>query len=167
MTDRWIIRTAEERDLPFLREMLYEAAAVAPSVREMAPDAALALSELRKYAEGWGRSGDAAVVAADPSGRRLGAAWYRLFPVDAPGYGFVSADVPELSIAVAPEARGRGVGGALLAALMDAARAQGCRALSLSVDRGNPARRLYERHGFRDAGVSGLEDSSVTLLAEL
>lgn len=167
MTAAWIIRTAEERDLPFLREMMYEAAAVAPSVREMDPDAALALPELRKYVEGWGRPGDAAVVAVDPSGRRLGAAWCRLFPADAPGYGFVSADVPELSIAVAPEARGRGVGGALLAALKQTARAQGYRALSLSVDRGNAARRLYERQGFRDVGVSRPEDSSVTLLAEL
>jgi hypothetical protein len=31
----------------------------------------------------------------------------------------------------------------------------------------NPARRLYERHGFRDAGVSPPEETSVAMVAEL
>ena len=46
------------------------------------------------------------------------------------------------------------MGRALLEALLTTARAQGYRALSLSVDRENPALRLYERVGFHDAGVS-------------
>jgi hypothetical protein len=36
--------------------------------------------------------------------------------------------------------------------------------LCLSVAWKNPATRLYLRYGFRDAGVSGPQDSSVTLL---
>ena len=43
---------------------------------------------------------------------------------------------------------GPGVGGTLLRALMDVARSEGFDALSLSVECGNPAVRLYERHGF-------------------
>jgi len=59
------------------------------------------------------------------------------------------------------------VGGALLGALLDEARAQGYAALSLSVNRQNPARALYERHGFRDAGVSLPDDISVTMVVTL
>jgi ribosomal protein S18 acetylase RimI-like enzyme len=69
-------------------------------------------------------------------------------PEDAPGYGFVAPEVPELSMGVAAAFRGRGVGGALLEALLERAIAEGVGALSLSVEDGNPAVRLYERHGF-------------------
>ena len=67
----------------------------------------------------------------------------------APGYGFVDEETPELAVAVVPNARGKGVGTALLTALLDRARADGYAALSLSVDRANEgAIALYEQHGF-------------------
>ncbi|UJJ60122.1 MULTISPECIES: GNAT family N-acetyltransferase [Rhodanobacter] len=57
------------------------------------------------------------------------------------------------SLATAPEARGQGVGAALLAAVADAARRRGSRALKLEVRTDNAAAiRLYERHGFRRIG---------------
>ena len=158
------IRLAQPDDVHFLRDMCWEAVAVAPVMRALGKEAALNRPENRKYLAGWGPPSDAAVVAVDDAGRRLGAAWYRRFPADAPGYGFVAADVPELGIGVAPVARGKGIGGALLAALLAHARETGERALSLSVDRQNPARTLYERHGFRDAGISEPDDSSVTMI---
>lgn len=50
-----------------------------------------------------------------------------------------------------PAARGRGLGGALLAAACDWARAQGAAIARLEVNRHNPrARALYLRNGFRD-----------------
>lgn len=52
-------------------------------------------------------------------------------------------------LAVAPEARGRGIGGALLAHAEAEARRDGLARLALDVIENNPARRLYERHGFR------------------
>jgi ribosomal protein S18 acetylase RimI-like enzyme len=161
------IRPVTPDDLPFLRDMGWEAAAVAPEMRAMGRDAALAIPSIRKYLDGWGRLGDAGVIAIDEGGARLGAAWYRLFPADDPAYGFVAADIPELSIGVASDARGQGVGRALLDALLATARQQGYRAVSLSVDRQNPALRLYERAGFYDAGVSDPRDSSVTMAAPL
>lgn len=167
MRDVITTRPVETDDMPFLREMLWEAAAVAAEMRALGMETALAQPSVRKYIEGWGRTGDAGVVAVDAAGRRLGAAWYRLFPADAPGYGFIAPDVPELSIGVSEAARGRGVGGALIDGLLVTAREQGFRAVSLSVDRQNPAVRLYERMGFRDAGVSGPEETSVTMIAPL
>jgi ribosomal protein S18 acetylase RimI-like enzyme len=52
-------------------------------------------------------------------------------------------------LAVAPEARGRGIGHALARWCVDRAREQGCSALVLSsLDRMHAAHRLYERMGF-------------------
>ena len=53
---------------------------------------------------------------------------------------------------VAEGARGRGVGTALLDAVSERARAEGCAEIRLDVVDGNPARALYEREGFRVAG---------------
>ena len=139
-----VMRSVQVADLPFLWDMGWEAAAVDPGMRALGREAAFARHEVRKYLDGWDRPGDTGVVAVDETGRPLGAAGHRLFPAEAPGYGFVAPDVPEVSIGVAADARGRGVGGALLDALIAVAREQGYRALSLSVDRQNPARRLYE-----------------------
>ena len=64
-----------------------------------------------------------------------------------------------------PNARGKGVGTALLEALLERARGEGYAGISLSVDRANAgAMELYERHGFRRVA----EDAdSVTMLAPL
>lgn len=160
-------RTAEADDLPFLWDMLWEAAAVAPSMRALGKENALALPENHRYLADWGRAGDLGVVAVDDAGRRVGAAWIRIFRADSPAYGFVSADVPELAIGVAQDARRRGVGGALLDALFDRARTQGFLAISLAVDRRNPAKDLYARKGFRDAGVSDPADDGLTMIIAL
>jgi GNAT superfamily N-acetyltransferase len=100
-----------------------------------------------------GRSGDRGVVAIDESSRPAGAAWYRLFTQDDRGYGFVDESTPEITLAVEPFARGRGVGEALMHALVAAARHEGRRALSLSVEEDNGrALRSYTRLGFRRMG---------------
>ena len=153
------MRPGAPEDLDFLWKMLYEAAGHGDL-----SDPAIAL-----YREGWGRPGDAAVVALDPDdGHRLGAAWFRLMPPEQPGYGFVDASTPEVAIGVVQEARGRGVGGALLPALMDVARSRGFGALSLSVRRENTAAvRLYERNGFVKVSGVGLDKPSWMMKADL
>ena len=66
--------------------------------------------------------------------------------------GGVQADV--LTIAVASEYWGRGVGSALLGALVQAARDRGCTEVFLEVRKDNPrARGLYRRRGFEEIGV--------------
>ena len=116
-----------------------------------------------KYVDGFGRPGDAGVVAA-VAGEDVGAAWYRLLPADDPGYGFVAPDIPELTLGVASQARGRGIGKALMQRLLDRAAADRIAALSLSVEPDNAALRLYVALGFERVGESG---GSVTLLRTL
>jgi len=50
---------------------------------------------------------------------------------------------------VDPTYRSRGIGGALLSYAEGQARQVECRLMSLTTHMANPARRLYERHGFR------------------
>lgn len=157
-----IVRAATAADLPFLRDMNYEAATWRPGTRP-APETVLADPDVARYLSGWGRPGDAGVIGED-EGSPVGAAWLRLFPADDPAYGFVAADVPELSLAVVAEARGRGIGTRLLDALVETARAAGHRAVSLSVEPDNPALRLYERAGFSRVPNDG---GAWTMLLEL
>ncbi|MGA9517491.1 MAG: GNAT family N-acetyltransferase, partial [Trichococcus sp.] len=60
--------------------------------------------------------------------------------------------------------RGRGIGKALLERMLTHLRATDLEAVSLSVSRSNPARKLYERHGFR---VLKKQKNSCTMLLGL
>ncbi|MET0451817.1 MAG: GNAT family N-acetyltransferase, partial [Mycobacterium sp.] len=65
--------------------------------------------------------------------------------------GSAGVPLPELCIAVVPDMRGSGVGGALLDALfVQCAGTQ--TALCLNVHVRNPARKLYQRKGFEEIG---------------
>jgi ribosomal protein S18 acetylase RimI-like enzyme len=107
-----------------------------------------------RYVDRWGRPGDRALVLIERF-RPVGAAWFRLFPAAAPGYGFVDEQTPELTIAVVPSCRGKGYGEELLTALLDRARSDGYPRISLSVEPDNPAIALYRRHGFETVAERG------------
>lgn len=83
-------------------------------------------------------------LVADDDGTVVGYAGLCAYPDDA----YVQ------TIAVAPAHQHRGVGRALLSALLDAACARGCRRVDLEVRADNGvAMRLYEQFGFRRVGV--------------
>jgi ribosomal protein S18 acetylase RimI-like enzyme len=146
------IRSAQKSDLNFLQDMLYEAATWRAKSDPVDRAAVLAEPHVARYLSHWGRPGDTALVAIDQQGERVGAAWFRFFSRDEPAYGFIDETIPELSIAVLPDVRGRGVGRSLLSVLIDAAGQQSINALSLSIEEDNPAIRLYQRLGFRMVG---------------
>jgi ribosomal protein S18 acetylase RimI-like enzyme len=160
-----VFRLTAGADPAFLAEMLYEAAYWRDDMEERPPlDAMLEQPEFARYVDDWGRPHDVALTVLARGDEPVGAAWYRRFDPGAPGFGFVAPDVPELSIAVYPELRGRRLGHLLLGALIARARAEQEPALSLSVAHENPARRLYVRHGFAVVGDDG---ASFTMLLEL
>ena len=64
-------------------------------------------------------------------------------------------DINVLDIALLPEHRGRGIGTRLLEAILAEARGSG-RTVSLHVEQYNPARRLYQRLGFRSLESNGV-----------
>ncbi len=141
--------------------MLYEATLWRPRQPRPPADDLLANPHIALYVEGWGRAGDSGVVAENEKHIPLGAAWYRVFSREEHGYGYVRPDIPEVTIGVRPNARRRGVGTALLDALIEQAHREGLPGLSLSVEEDNPALRLYERAGFVR---NGREDNAWTML---
>jgi ribosomal protein S18 acetylase RimI-like enzyme len=150
-----VIRRADALDVPFLRDMLHHAYYWREDPAASEPVA--------RYVANWGRRGDAAVIAVVDH-RRVGAAWYRLFDAEEPGFAFLDEGTPEVSIAVVPAMRGRGIGSELLDALLARARREGFGALSLSVEKDNPSVKLYERHGFEPVREDG---DTVVMRADL
>ena len=112
--------------------MLYEAARWNPDWPREPMEEVLAEPMLLRYHQDWGRPGDGGVVA-ETEGEPVGAAWYRLFTDQEPGYGFVDEKNPELSIAVVPSHRRKGIGEAVLRSCMVQAREEGFQSLSFSV----------------------------------
>ena len=89
------------------------------------------------------------VATADDTGELLG--WAAASPVSARS---AYAGVVEHSVYVTPEARGRGVGGARLEALIDSTEAAGIWTIQSGIFPENTASlRLHERKGFRVVGV--------------
>jgi len=109
------------------------------------------------------RDRDFGLVDADEAAPRA-VAWLVFLPANRPGYGFVDADIPELSITTFDGYRGLGLGTALLTQLVELAQADRLSGISLSVEDGNRARGLYERMGFEVVGRNGGSD---TMLLEL
>ncbi|MFH8620091.1 GNAT family N-acetyltransferase [Streptomyces sp. NPDC017979] len=156
------LRPATAQDVDFLAEMLLTA--FNWDRPRFTRDELLGTPHIAHYVTDWGKPGDFGVVAEDESGNPVGAAWARTFPADDPGYGYVGPGVPELTLGVLPGHRGRGTGGALLDALVKAAIEQPVEGLSLSVEDGNAAVRLYMTRGFLAVGREG---SSDTMLLDL
>lgn len=152
MTDV-VYRAAGAEDFPFLATMLGEAAVWRPDKRTPTGDEAIADPRYAMYLAGWPRQGDFGLVAEGPE--PVGAAWYRTYTEKDHGNGFVSEDVPELSIAVVASHRRAGIGRRLLLGLIESSIDQGYEALSLSVAEDNPARALYEAAGFVLVGKHG------------
>ncbi|NND02836.1 MAG: GNAT family N-acetyltransferase [Acidimicrobiia bacterium] len=152
------VRRLTADDLPAVQRILY--LAIGWNDPDDLPPLEIALEHpaLELFHEGWGRFGDAGCVA-ESEGAFVGGAYYRLFTDHRHGDGYIAPDVPEIAVAVDNNYRGRGVGRRLVNELAKVARASGIARLSLSVNKPNPARRLYERLGYEiveDRGSSVL-----------
>ena len=156
------IRPAGPGDSAFLAEMLVAAAFWRADGPTGSVGDVMARPELAHYIAGWPQPGDRGVIAE--AGCPVGAAWLRFLPASDPGYGFVDADTPEVSVGVVPHWRHQGVGTLLLSALLGQARDAGLTTLSLSVEADNDALRLYARLGFQKVGAAG---GSLTMLLTL
>jgi ribosomal protein S18 acetylase RimI-like enzyme len=142
------IRPADLDDIPFLREMLVEAAYWRPGQERPSLEEGLARPDLVYLLADWGREGDTAVIAVTEDDEPVGAAWYRFWWDEKHSYGYIAPEIPELAIAIKAGFRGLGIGSQLMTALLKAATTQGIKKVSLSVEMDNPAVSFYQQHGF-------------------
>jgi len=148
-SDRISHRALTPDDQDFLWHMLH-VALWDPPPAPLRPIEILQVPEVRLYAEAWGRAGDVGVVAMDGE-LAVGACWMRLMP-EGQGLGWVDAATPQLGIALEPGHQGRGLGGPMMQAALEAARRVGHAQVALTVHPANPAISLYLRMGFTDLG---------------
>lgn len=139
---RMVLRAATADDAPFVVEMARHACVI--------EDRPLPDPDDDEVLEMLPPSGVVPIIAEDHSGTPLGAVWtyYGNPPLRCDAAG---VPLPELCIAVTPGHRGAGVGGNLLDALFSAL-AEDHDAMCTNVHARNPAKRLYERKGFRGVG---------------
>lgn len=103
-----------------------------------------------RYGEAWTKSQCMGMLS-------LPGVWLTLASVADRDVGFALArstglEAELLLLATSPRARGRGVGGALLRAVVAEAAGRGVKDLHLEVRAGNEAIRLYSREGFTKVG---------------
>ncbi len=158
--DSYQIRAVNRDDVPFLWDMLYEIRSLR-CVREgktLPSRDVLQTPDLAKYVQNWGRKSDRAFIASNAQ-TPIGAAWYRLFNADNPGYGYINDRTPELAIALLPHSRNKGIGKSLLTHLLEQAKADGYEQICLSCDPKNDnALHLYQKLGFEKVGVHTIQN---------
>ena len=147
-----IIRKIRSEEHDLLREFLYQAIYLPEGVVPP-PRSVVDLPELQVYIADFGtRPGDHCIVT-EAAGKVVGAAWCRIMA----DYGHIDNDTPSLAISLLPEYRGLGIGTRLLNDLLLLLQEHGYLRASLSVQKGNPALRLYQRTGFRIVAERGTE----------
>jgi len=156
-----MLRPLAPADLDFLCEMVVETVNWKPG-READLDEVLSDERMRRYINDWGRAGDGGIIA-EIQGKPAGAVWWRYHTAAAPAYGYVADDIPEIAIALAPSARGNGLGRQLIRAAKSELAAS-AKQISLSVEAGNFARKLYESEGFV---VVEQDDNDITMVGDL
>jgi GNAT superfamily N-acetyltransferase len=128
---------AEDGD--FMADMLVETVNWSPEWKNKSRSRVLSTPGTAHYIAGWPRDTDLGVIA-EANGEPVGAAWLRFLSAADPGYGFVSPDIPELTIGVAAHWRGLGVGRALLRAIAEQASVEAFkRSASASSGRTSPS----------------------------
>ena len=141
------VRVMRESDYECLPEFLYQAIYIPPG-EEWPSRTIINDPEIFIYIKEFGtQPGDLGVVAEQNS-QIVGAAWTRIIPA----YGHIDAETPELAISILPEFRSYGIGTKLMKKLFKLLRENGYRQTSLSVQKNNPAVRLYQRLGYEISG---------------
>lgn len=151
-----VLRAATSVDDPFIVEMARHACVI--------EDRPLPDTDDDDVLEMLPPTGVVPIVAETRHGEPIGAVWtyYGHTPLRCDAAG---VPLPELCIAVAPGHRGAGIGGMLLDELF-ADLAPDHAAMCSNVHVRNPAKRLYERKGFRGVG-QGNGPLGLALIKEL
>ena len=159
----YIIRNMREDERCLLEEFLYQAIYVPESFEGEVPrDIVRDDPKCRAAYEGFGSLPDDRALVAVVDGEAVGACWVRTTGE----YGHIDDATPSFSISLFQEFRGRGIGTELMQRMLDDLLRAGYARASLSVQKENPAARLYARLGFRSVG-NGADETEWLMIREL
>ena len=160
---QYVIRHMTPVEWPVLERFLYEAIYVPEGFESEVPYSVIYDDpKCRAAFEGFGSRTDDRALVAEVDGQVVGACWVRTTDE----YGHIDGETPSFSISLLKPYRGRGMGGALLEGMLSELREAGYVRASLSVQKENPALRLYERMGFRIVG-DGADQSEWLMVRRL
>jgi ribosomal protein S18 acetylase RimI-like enzyme len=155
----FLIRPLFSTEYSLLEDFLYEAIYQPEGEPKLAREV-IYRPEIFLYIDDFGRPGDRC-LAAEVDGQVVGAVWVRIFSSEQKGYGTLDDQTPELSISLKQGYRGQRIGSALLRAMLTLLRSECVARVSLSVQKENPAARLYRSLGFEI--VEELHDEYIML----
>jgi ribosomal protein S18 acetylase RimI-like enzyme len=124
----------------FLYEAIFVPSGMQPPSRDILAD-----PQLQVYVQDFGKQTGDFGLFAEVEGVIAGAVWARIME----DYGHIDNETPSLAIALYKEYRGKGVGTALLQAMLKLLQEQGYEQVSLAVQKENYAVKLYTACGFR------------------
>lgn len=143
------IRKMTPDEQPLLEDFLYEAIFVPEGFEGEIPRSVVFDDpKCRAAFEGFGTLPDDHAVVAVVGDKVVGACWVRTTDE----YGHIDDETPSFSLSLYAPYRGRGIGSAMMRQMLGELREAGYPRASLSVQKENPAVRLYERLGFRIVG---------------
>ena len=143
---KYDIRPINPNETPILKDFIYEAIfqreGDEPVHRSVAER-----PEVAVYIKDFGKEDDSCLVSV-VDGRIVGAVWTRILSGEIKGFGNVDEHTPEFAISLYREYRGKGIGTALMLAMLKLLREKGYAQTSLAVQKDNYAVGMYKKVGF-------------------
>ena len=145
-----IYRKANEKDIPFMKEMLIEAC-LASGVTSITVDNLHLYPDTEINIKGWDFKAEPGIIAETEYSKPIGAVWLKKLPEL--GHS-VNEYLPEITIAVSPAYRQQGIADNLMNALYKNCIEKGITHISLGVHSKNiPAIGLYKKQGWKQDGT--------------
>ncbi len=148
MMNGLIIRKILPEEYPFMEDIMYETIyhpdPENPYLRDV-----IYLPQVRVYWNNWGKGKDDRCLVAIVDNKIVGAVWIRTFQGEIKGCGYIDMQTPEIAIALFEKYRNKGIGTQMMEQMIVWMKSEGYAQVSLSITKGNPAIRLYERIGFQ------------------
>jgi len=141
----YVIRKIRSEETGLLEDFLYEAI-FQKNKKNLVPRKAIYDPTLKIFFEAFGRKDDHCLIA-EVEGKVVGAVWTRIFPNKDQGFAKMEA-TPELAISLYKPYRKKGIGKALMEQMLQLLESEGYEKVALSVQKENPAVRLYEQLAF-------------------
>lgn len=137
------IRKIMQSEIQLLSDFLYEAIFI-PEGAVPPPKEIINQPELKVYTDAFGKRDSDICYVAEVNDRIVGAVWVRIMN----DYGHIDNDTPSFAISLYKEYRSRGIGTALMKAMLNELKEKGYKQTSLAVQKKNYALQMYKKLGF-------------------